>query len=191
MRRVFKHAWIEAKGVGGTPRTVAERAIKRAKELGSNRTRRRPPTSSYEEQDQVWVVFDRDNYEQFENVVDMCRSSRVGIARSNPCFEVWLVLHLADYDKPTDSRAIQAWLHQLFPTYDHDRSPGPDFERLLAGVQAAEQRAATQLRARETEQQPFGNPSTTVGSLTRTIRGAHEAARRRHSSNSLGFKRSP
>ena len=179
--RRFKHARIVAVPVGGVPRTVAERAIERAKLLAQRR-RPRQRTSSFEENDQVWAVIDRDKHPQFENVLAMCRVRRVKVAQSNPCFELWLVLHLDDFDKPIHSGGIQARLHELFPQYDHERSPAPDFEPLLDGMPEAEQRAARQLQARVAEQTPFGNPSTTVGHLTHAIREAHELARRRHTS---------
>ena len=175
----FKHAWINVTGVGGVPRTVVGQAIEHAKELRSKRGLGRSNASSYEKEDQVWVVLDRDNHPEFNNAVDMCRPHHVQVARSNPCFELWLVLHLEDFDKPTNSSDIQARLHQLFPDYHHQQSPSPNFEPLLATVLEAERRATMQLRARETEQQRFGNPSTTVGCLTRTIRDAHERTGRR------------
>ena len=180
VRHRFKHAWVEVVGVGSVALTVANQAIKHAKEIRSNRRRRRQGTSSYEEQDQVWAVFDRDDHPRFDDAVAMCRSSRVRVAQSNPCFEVWLVLHLEDYDRPTSSSDIQARLHKLLPEYHHEQSPSLNFEPFLVEVRAAERRAVRQLRARKVERQPFGNPSTTVGFLTRAIRKAHELTQQRH-----------
>ena len=36
-----------------------------------------------------------------------CEEQNVGVARSNPCFELWLILHQQDYDKPEDRHAMQ------------------------------------------------------------------------------------
>lgn len=179
IEREYKHTRIEVEGVGGVARTVAEQAIEQANALRRGE-RRRSHTSSYEEQDQVWAVFDRDNHPQFETAVAMCAARRVNIARSNPCFEVWLVLHFETYDRPTNSNGIQARLHELLPEYHHQQSPSPDFGALIEQVEAAEHRAATQLTAREAEQRPFGNPSTTVGHLTRAIREAHQLTQPKH-----------
>ena len=121
---------------------------------------------------------DRDDHPDFDNAIAMCRAGGVSVARSNPCFELWLVLHLEDFDKPISSTDIQARLHHLLPRYHHRQSPSPSFEPLLANVPEAEQRAARQLQARVAEQDPFGNPSTTVGCLTRAIREAHKRALR-------------
>lgn len=164
--------------VGGVARTVAERAIERVNAL-RRRERGRRGVSSYEESDQVWAVMDRDHHPEFENVIAMCRARGVEVARSNPCFELWLVLHLDDFDKPINSRDIQARLHELLPQYHHRQSPKPSFDSLLDKVPDAEQRAARQLEARVAERDPFGNPSTTAGCLTQAIREAHEFAARR------------
>ena len=135
--------------------------------------------SSFEENDQVWAMMDRDNHPDFDNVIAMCRARGIEVARSNPCFELWLVLHFDDFDKPISSGDIQTRLHKLLPQYHHRQSPMPSFESLLDKVQEAEQRAARQLEARVAERDPFGNPSTTVGCLTQAIREAHELALRR------------
>ena len=164
--------------VGGVARTVSEQAIQHAKMLAQRRRPKQRP-SSFEEHDQVWAVMDRDEHPQFENALAMCRARGVKVAQSNPCFELWLVLHLDDFDKPIDSIGIQARLRKLFPQYGHERAPAPDFRPLLDGLPAAEQRAERQLQARVAEQTPCGNPSTTVGQLTRAIREAHDLARRR------------
>ena len=175
----FNHTSIVPVGVGGVPRTVVDRATAHAKELPQHRWRDRRATSSYEETDEVWVVLDRDNHPQFASAIAMCRARNVRVARSDPCFELWLVLHLENYDRPIDSAGIQARLHKLFPAYHHKHSPSPSFESLLDQLPEAEQRAAKQLEARAAQQRPLGNPSTTVGCLTRAIRQAHELAQRR------------
>ena len=45
-------------------------------------------------------------------------------------------------------------------------------------VREAERRADMQLKSWEQAGIPYGNPSTTVGNLTRAIRDANEAAQR-------------
>jgi RloB-like protein len=104
--------------------------------------------------------------------VALCIRSRVGVARSNPCFELWLILHEADFDKPVDSRAVQAHLCKLRPEYDPCSTKTPNCSELIAGIEAAENRAEAQLARREAEGAPYGAPSTTVFCLTRAIRKA-------------------
>ena len=178
--RRFRNAQllIEAIGVGGVVLTVADQAIDHAKKRRSGRSRRGGGMSSFGKADQVWAVFDRNGHPHFNEAVAKCRDNHVLVAQSNPCFELWLVLHLEDYDRPANPRDLQAQLHRLFPEYDHAQSPNPNFDGFVEKMEAAEKRASSQLRRRGDEQQPFGNPSTTVVCLTHAIREAHNRARR-------------
>ena len=180
LSRRFKNAQvlIKAIGVGGVVRTVAEQAIKGAKELRARKRKRGEGMSSYEEADQAWAVFDRNSHPHFNEAVAMCRDNHVLVAQSNPCFELWLALHLEGYDGPANSSEVQARLHRLFPEYHHAKSPNPNFGGLVEKVEVAEKRASRQLHRRRDEGQPFGNPSTTVVCLTLAIREAHDRAQR-------------
>ena len=85
---------IEVIPGAGVPRTVAQKAIEYAR---SHRSK-----DSFEENDQVWAVFDRDEHPNFGDAVVRCKESGIGVARSDPCFELWLILHKRDYDRPCD-----------------------------------------------------------------------------------------
>lgn len=180
LRRTFDNAQVlvTTTGVGGVPGTVAEQAIRRARDIRGSRRRRASRPSSFEESDEVWAVFDRDDHPDFGQAVASCRDSHVGVAQSNPCFELWLVLHFEPYDRPSTTGDAQGRLHELMPAYHHRRSPAPSFTELLAELPHAEQRADGQAQTRLREQRPNGNPSTTVFHLTRAIREADRAARR-------------
>lgn len=97
----------------GVPYTIAERATERARQV------RRSHRNSFEEHDEIWAVFDRDTHPRIEDAVAVCERYRVGVARSNPCFELWLILHEADYDKPDDSHSIQTHLCRLHQSTIH------------------------------------------------------------------------
>ena len=107
IRRAHGNALIEIKtqGGAGVAFTLASAAADRAREL--TRARRR---NSFEEGDSVWAVFDHDEHPRLNEALDICRRARVGIARSNPCFELWLILHEQDYDRPDDRHRVQAHL---------------------------------------------------------------------------------
>ncbi|HVB67576.1 MAG TPA: RloB family protein, partial [Acetobacteraceae bacterium] len=132
-------------------------------------TRRRGGTDSYEERDKIWAVFDRDQHLRYEEAIDLCRRHNVDVARSNPCFELWLILHETDYDKPDGGHAVQRHLRTLRPEYDPHGTKTVDCADLINRIAAAEQRSAAQLIRREQDGTPFGNPSTTVGNLIRAI----------------------
>ena len=57
-----------------------------------------------------------------------------------------------------------------------DGAKTPDCDDLIARVEDAERRGEEQLRRRDVEGIPFGNPSTTVGRLTGAIREAAKLA---------------
>ena len=162
---------VEIVPAAGVPMTIAKTAIAAAK------PRRRK--ESFEEGDQIWAVFDRDAHPRFEEAVRLCEQHGVKVARSDPCFELWLILHERDYDQPCDRRKAQRKLECLRPEYDRSRGKMPDCADMVRRVEEAESRAEAQLRRREAEGAPCGNPSTTVFRLTRAIRDADERARPR------------
>jgi len=160
---------VEPEPAAGVPCTLAQRAVSHAKRLGIGS--RRKPVNSFEEQDEVWIVCDRDDHPNFEDAVTKCKGGGVGVARSNPCFEVWLILHNKDYDKPDDRHKVQDHLSKLCPEYHH-RNKVPNCADLITRIESAESRAQILLERRQSEGAPFGRPSTTVGELTRAIRSA-------------------
>jgi hypothetical protein len=109
--------------------------------------------------------------------VNRCESKGVKVARSNPCFELWLILHVSEYHRPDGRAAVQVHLEALCPDYDSKKGKKPDCARFIAHVQLAEKRAEKQLRDREDEGNRFGPPSTTVFQLTRAIREASALSR--------------
>ena len=159
----------------GVPYTIAVEAVKYAQSKGLDRKSRRKK-DSYEESDQVWAVFDRDDHPNFGRAVAHCNGWGIGVARSNPCFELWLILHERDYDKPNSRHAVQNDLAALRPEYEHKGSKTPDCDDLVTRVSEAEKRGKLQLRNRAQEDNPYGNPSTTVGDLTHAIRDADQLA---------------
>ena len=122
-------------------------------------------------------MFDRDEHPRFRDAVELCKRHGVSVGRSDPCFELWLVLHEREYDKPNDRHRMQALLRELRPEYDPGGAKTPDCDELVTRVEVAEERGAALLRNRVEDGIPYGNPSTTVGLLTAAIRKANMAAR--------------
>lgn len=158
---------VEPHGGVGVPYTIAEKAVKCAKAL------RRGQKNSYEERDQVWAVFDRDDHPHFNKAVAFCEGNKVGVGRSNPCIELWLILHEQDFDRYEDRHTMQKILAGLLPEYDPHGSKTPDCDDLVKRVEEAERRSEIQLQLRAEQDNPYGNPSTTVGRITREIRQSH------------------
>ena len=67
----------------GVPMTIAQRAVDLARQRRKDR-RRRGGTDSYEENDAIWAVFDRDQHPHFDEAVGLCEAKGIGVARSKP-----------------------------------------------------------------------------------------------------------
>ncbi len=160
------------------PRTIATKAVEYARSEGLAKSSRRKK-SSFERKDEVWAVFDRDDHPYFDEAVKGCLVNGVRVARSNPCFELWLILHECDHDRPESSKEIQRTLKTLRPDYDRRNTKLLDFDEMVTRVETAEGRGNDLVERRGQEGNPYGNPSTTVGTLTRAIRLADASSRRK------------
>ena len=177
LRRLQKNALIGVELLpSGAPKTIAEKAVERAKKEGVAKGGKTRPKNSFEALDQVWAVFDRDEHEFFDIAIELCARHGVRIGRSNPCFEIWLILHEEEFDRPDNRHQVCRHLRSLRPEYDPNGAKTCAWSKLLERVEIAEQRASRQLLAREREGAPFGPPSTTVGALSRAIRDAAETS---------------
>jgi len=70
----------------------------------------------FKDTDEFWLIIDRDDWEEihnhnFDNLVDDCKKeNNFFLAMSNPCFEIWLILHLKDINEfnEEENRRIMA-----------------------------------------------------------------------------------
>jgi RloB-like protein len=172
LRRQFKGAIIDIEIVrgAGVPATIAASA---SAELSAIRQTGRRSRQSFDKNDQVWAVFDEDAHPGVPQALQRCRTAGVGIAYSNPCFELWLILHREPFDRPDDRHQVQRHLETLCPEYDRNAGKSPDCATLVEAVEEAEALADAQQARRIAEGAPFGAPSTTVQDLTRALRAAH------------------
>lgn len=168
LNRILNHNQVSVEMVVGVgvPKTI----VAKAREFINGRRKKRD-LQSFERNDEVWAVFDRDEFPQYDEALQECRESGVGIARSNPCFEVWLILHYCDYHKCEHRYKTQEYLESICKGYDRKRRKTGEITNLLSKIDQAEERAERQLRSREEEGSALNAPSTTVHELTRRIRG--------------------
>ena len=125
---------------------------------------------SFSERDQVWAVFDKDAHPRVDEAMNKAEAAGIGIGYSNPCFELWLVLHYKDCNRPVHRHEIQAELCKLMPDYDPKRSKSVAFDSIKDAVELANSRGRTLEHNRVAEGNSRGNPSTTVFKLTSQIR---------------------
>ncbi|MGO7181471.1 RloB family protein [Rhizobium brockwellii] len=157
---------VEVVRAAGTPKTIASKA------LAFRKDGRRRNLSSFEEKDQTWVVFDRDEHDAVKESIDNLTKNGIGIAFTNPCFELWLILHIEDFDKPIDRHAVQKHLESICSEYSIRHGKKPDCMQFMINVEVAEDRATKMNERRLNEGAEQQAPWTTVHQLTRAIRAA-------------------
>lgn len=128
------------------------------------------PADDFGKSDQVWAVFDRDEHPRVSEAINSAQAAGISVAFSNPCFELWLVLHYRDFDAPTKGAQIQRLLKSLMPGYDPRGKKHVAFSDICDCVELAERRAESMETRREQERNSNGNPCSTVYKLSREIR---------------------
>ncbi len=166
------HAVADVRVVGscGVPSSVVEAAITWRAEQRARLRAGRAPSSI---QVSAWAVVDRDEHPPavLGRARDLARSNDVGLVLSNPCFELWALLHLTDQRAWIHRHDCQALLTEWMPTYHHDKHPYVDID-LLAGKEAEAERRARQLQQQHEETGADDpNPSTELWRLLAAIRG--------------------
>lgn len=149
---VKKEPWIKAGKVtvkfqAGTPADV----VKRAAEIRDD--------NAYS---QAWAVCDLDDFDVTEAIA-VASGKEIEFALSVPCFEVWLILHLAE-GCPGFNTATQAGTHlkKLVRTWDKTKLNYKEFQ---SGVFHAVTRAS------RLGDPPDANPSTAVWRLIESLKG--------------------
>lgn len=154
---------LEIIGKAGVPLTMVETAVSERKRQMRQRK------NSFEKKDQIWVVFDCDEHPHIPTAMAKAKAGGVEVAFSNPCFELWALLHLTDHGAPLDRHALQRRLKNEMPKYDPNGAKLFDYELLRDAYSYAVQRAERLERARMDERDPLGNPYTSVYKLTTVI----------------------
>ena len=139
----------------GAPKRIVNRAIKKIVD---------------EEIDECWCIFDVEApqaHPNIENIIELAAKNGVKIAVSNPCFELWLVLHHQDcFAYVTTSDIVKA-------SEDLEKRPSkginPSFymDHIAKAVERADK-----LRARHKKNNttfPNDNPSTGMPDFIRAV----------------------
>ena len=150
---------ISAGGVG-CPLTVVKAA--RAKRLELKR-------QGLENVDEVWAAFDRDTHPHIPEAMHLAKVGNVNVAFSNPCFELWALLHLDDHTAALDSGGMQKALSAKMPRYDHAKDARLDHRLMQGKFHTAHERAERMVKRRHDEGDALGNPYTTMHELAAKI----------------------
>jgi hypothetical protein len=95
--------------------------------------------------DQLWLVVDVDRWRDrtLSEVAAECNRSRINLAVSNPCFELWVALHLPN--PPPDNATCDELVAHLRRELGSYRKSNFDVTRVLQGLDTAIARARTAL----------------------------------------------
>lgn len=150
-------------GSGAAPITLVERAVELMAAAKAEARRQADVNLRY---DEVWCVYDVDDHHHLIRARKLAEKAGVKVAISNPCIELWLLLHFADQTAYLSRADAKRLLRAHVPGYDKH----VDFQEYAAGYGDACRRA-TQLATRHGAIGEDGaNPSTSVDALTERIR---------------------
>ena len=139
--------------MGFGPRRLVEEA----------RQARRSEPDAGDQRTDYWCVFDVEAPKQHHGLNDafqMARDNGIGVAISNPCFELWLILHYAEHSRWISNQKARSIRHE------HDGSTGKqlDSSAYMQRREAAVRRARRLAEAHESAERNFpqDNPSSSV-----------------------------
>lgn len=112
-------------------------------------------------------MFDRDAHERFNEAVDRAYGLGFELAVSNPCVELWLLLHFRDSPGAQHRNTLQRMMCDHVDGYDKSLR-FEDFEERVDDATARARRLDAAAEARGDPR--FGNPSTGFYRLTESIK---------------------
>ncbi len=160
LQKVRDVATLDIRGMGYDPR----RLVEYAKE--TKRLERRQQTGSTN----YWCVFDVEAptpHARLSDAVQMARDNDISVAISNPCFELWLVLHYTDRDRWINNYDCRGLLRQ------YDNSQGKqlvgDVYMPLRHQAIKRAKRLSALHASASRRHPNDNPSSSLYRLLEAI----------------------
>ena len=105
---------VELVRAGGVPCTLVNKAKDKKKELDADAKKSKDPI---DKMFQVWVVFDRDEHPNVDQAIKNAISNNIKLAYSNPCFEIWPILHLKNFSRHIERGDLQKLLQKEIKTY--------------------------------------------------------------------------
>lgn len=149
----------------GAPLRLVEQAV--AQKKSDQRTQRRGQGDAYSE---YWCVFDVDEHPHVARALALAAAHEINVAVSNPCIELWFVLHFQDQNAAIERGEAQRKSSGLLHC-----SKVPTAEALTGLVSRyaiARSRAMALDRKHELDGSPHGsNPSSGAWQLIDRIRG--------------------
>lgn len=148
----------------GTPRSLVDRAVetKRAESRDERRGRGRA-------HDEIWCVFDIDEHPNIPDAIQKAEANGIRLAISNPCIELWFILHFEDHTAYLDRHVAQSRSSTLLQS---GKTLTPEATGILyVAFEPARDRALALDRKHAGDDSPVrANPSSSVWTLIESIR---------------------
>jgi len=141
---------VTLRGPAGVPKTMVESAV-----------------AEKNQYDEVWCVFDVDSHPHLAEAKQQAFANGISVALSNPCFELFLLLHYQYYSRPCTRQEIRRDLKKHLPAYDKKIDFYPFWERYPT-AKANHERLEAWHATRGTTGEP---PSTAAVLLIECLKG--------------------
>ena len=153
---------------GTAPVSVVELAEERRKELESNK--------NWRPGDSNWAVFDGEEHQQtagqrqgWNDAIQRAQSRGVGLATSDPCFELWLLLHHQEQRAALHRTEAKNKLEKANPDYAKGTKGSVPYGEAVVGSDSDPSYTNAHKRSRQLSSTPT-NPLTHVHHLTEHLR---------------------
>jgi hypothetical protein len=164
-RKDCRNNRVDVKVVGGAgvPRTVVECAKEEKRKADKQADGEQDDNLRYEE---VWVAFDVDEHPNLNDAKQMARDNDFRLAVSNPCIELWLLLHFTDSPGMQHRDVIRDRLKEHVPGYNKHVK----YSEYAPRYENAKNRAERLETAAANDHDEGRNPTTGFWRLTESIR---------------------
>lgn len=149
---------------GMAPLSLVDRARQHTKQ--NKRAKHRTRTPDF---DEIWCVFDVDEHLHVKRAQQEAKDSGIRTVVSNPCFELWLLLHKQDQTAQIDRRVLQKKC-QILNLMDGKRIRPEAIPLLIENFVEARQRAIDlDERHKGNDSPPNWNPSTNAWEIAQAM----------------------
>lgn len=146
----------------GVPKSLVETAIEKKK---AAEKQARKEGNVFLKYDEIWCVFDVDAHPNLQEAKLQAQNHGLKLAISNPCFELWILLHFRDQRAHQERGWVQSACRGHMPEFVKE----VPYEKLKAHYDEAVRRARLLWQWQTEQGRLSGNPSTSVYLLTETM----------------------
>jgi hypothetical protein len=151
----------------GVPTTIVANSIEKIKKLEKIAKKSNDPL---DKEFEVWAVFDCDEHPFVNESIVRAKQHNIKVGYSNPCFEIWALLHVDDHQHHLHRHPLQSKLKTKLPSYDSKSSKSICAYELNDHYDLAKSRAIKLMKIHESVGSPKANPYTDIYKLLDKIK---------------------